>query len=341
MIALADRLGLGGYARRLLYPGERPAAATLFLGLRGRLLQDTAREISTALSAAGVAHCFIRGTALLVQGVYQVGDRAQADVDLYVPAPGTAARRVLERLGFQAAPDGEQSGPGTLRPGIALRRAGARADVEAVELDLHWGVEPVDHLLPRPDRPLPDAAWRTIEIRGGLPVPAPEVHAGLLVHHLVHHDLLHVRGLLDFALLCDAATGFRVDRFEAVTGALGVRRVGRAIAEVARRDLGAAGLADVPPPPRDRRGRCLAALVALERWLAWVAEASPDEHVAITPARVRRRLLLIDRSRDAWPLFADAVSPPRAYLAWRWPDLTPLAARCRHLGRLADKVLTG
>jgi hypothetical protein len=76
------------------------------------------------------------------------------------------------------------------------------------------------------------------------------------------------------------------------------------------------------------------------RGLVRLAVARPvDEAVTITPARIRRRLGVIDHWSGFWKLLADVVAPPRAHLAWRWPGAgSPLRAWGRHASSLAGKL---
>jgi hypothetical protein len=305
--------------------------------LHAQLLHEAAEEITGALQRVTVPHFFAKGIALHGQ-FYRPGDRELADIDLYVhPAGRSLALPVLRELGYGELPPREQSGPASHRPGTVLLRA-ARTEVESVTVDVHWGLEPVERLLPRADTPIPEPVWGEIGLVGTLPVPTPGHHAALIVHHLVHHDLLHARGLLDLALLWGHVPDGGAS-LAATARALHVTRALAAVGAALRRDLALASLPAVGSAPDDRRGRRLGALLVLDRWLAMAGAASYREHAEITPARVARRLLLLDRPASAVPLLADAVLPPRAHLRWRWPEAgSDLEAWWRHLRSALGKL---
>jgi hypothetical protein len=338
-LALARRLGIGGYVGRHRSPTGPDRDEHLARRLREGLLREAAAEISTALTSRAVPHFFARGVAL-AGTVYAPGDREMADLDLFVsPQAAPAAREILAELAYAVLPPEEQSGPAALRSKVNLSRE-VESAMEAVALDLHWGFEPVNRLLPRPGTPVPQAMWHAVRPGPPLSVPAPAHHAALLVHHLVHHDLLHVRALLDLALLrCDRWTTDG-EAYEEVARSLGVLRVARAVHEVLMRDFGFEPVAGVRVAPRDRRGRRLQQALALDRWLTWAGAAGGAEHVEITSRRLRRRVLLLDRVTDVRLLLADALVPPREHLRWRWPDTrSDVAAWRRHLRQVAGKAL--
>ena len=339
-LALARRLGIGGYVARHHTPPGANRDEDLARRLRERLLRDAAAEVSTALAAREVLHFFARGIAL-AGTVYAPGDREMADLDLFVPPRAApAAREILAVLGYGVLPPEEQSGPAALRSSVNLSREAGRSAMEAVALDLHWGLEPVNRLLPRPGMSVPEAVWQSMRPGASLPVPAPAHHAALLVHHLVHHDLLHARGLLDLALLRRDLWTADGEAYEDVARRLGVLRVARAVHEVLMRDFGFEPVAGVRVAPRDRRGRRLQHALVLDRWLVWAGAAGDAEHVEITSRRLRRRVLLLDRVTDARLLVADALFPPRQHLRWRWPDArSDVAAWRRHLRQVAGKAL--
>lgn len=227
-------------------------------------MRDAARELSAALGTVGIVHCFVRGAALSAP-VYALGDRDLADVDVYTgPESRVAAIRTLEELGFHPLPDAEQGGPPALRSGLALvRAAGWRdPDFSDVHVDLHWSLDPVDRLLPRADRPMPARVWRALRDVDGLPAPAPAHHAALIVQHLVHHDFLHVRGLVDLARL--RATVWDADgaEYERLSEELGVLNAARVLHELLVDELGLA-------PPR---------------WSCDTRRRVADRSVAATPA---------------------------------------------------------
>ena len=321
------RLGLPGLAQRL-DPEAAPAdpAARRLHQLYDTLAAEEARRVGGALEAAGVEHFFAKGIALLGT-LYRPGDRVISDLDLYVP--GAAREAAVERLaalGYAPLADTDQSGPPALRSSLALTRA-AGVEPEDFTVDLHWAVDPVRRLLPRGDRPIPPRFWRGAGRRDGLRVPAPEHHAALLVHHLVHTDLAHVRGLLDLALLFADLPADAGVEYRAAAEELGVGDFARAAAGLVSRDLGvhrpAAGANHAP---------------ALDEWLARVARSDPDDDARITRRRIMTRIRVLGW-RSAPTLLADVVAPPAAFLAWRWPGRSVGGALARHYGQILKKAL--
>lgn len=308
-------------------------------GLRAGVLREAAAEISQVLSEHDIPHFFFKGVALLGD-VYRPGDRDIGDIDLFVEAAGrddVLAR--LRTLGYRAIPDRDQSGAPPLRAGLIVERAGLRGEVESASVDLHWALPPVARLLPRSDGGLPPLLWAAVRRGPGLPVPGDEHHAALLVHHLVHHDLLHLRSLVDFVMLWQRLPPPAAAAADSLAGEFGVQRVLRALASGVERDLGITRPQSVEPAPRDWRGRRLAALLRLPTWLAWAGLAPRREHAMITGSRFRRRVLLVDRMTDVWSLAQDALVPPGAHLAWRWPTArSPVAAWLAHMRSVMAKI---
>ncbi len=338
-IDVADTFGIGGFVRRHVCGAPPDHPATRLRGLYEAVLLEAAREMSAALDDAGIAHFFVKGVALAGR-VYARGDRDMADADLFVPsAAATAAIEALGRIGFAPLPEREQSGPAALRPGIALLRSRATSELETVTADVHWGVEPIDRLLPRADVPVPARLWNGVGRGTTVPTPADVHHAALLIHHLAHHDLLHVRGLLDLALLWpDLPAGSGVE-LTAAAAELGALRLTRAVAAMLVRDLGLPALDGVGAPANDLLGRQLARVTRLDEWLAGACAAGARDWEAITGRRAVRRLLLVDRPQAALRLAADALFPPREHLRWRWPRARSSAtAWACHLGSALRKL---
>jgi hypothetical protein len=337
-LALGRRFGLGGYVAR--HRGLLDACRDEHLARRFHetILLEAAAEASLALQAAGIPHLYSRG-AVLVGTVYDPGDREIADLDLFVPPHVQAeTRAALGELGYAELPLRQQDGPEVLRSTTSLQRAGAEGSQE-VHIDLHWGLDPVNRLLPRADTALPESVWTHVTRHDTLPAPAPAHHAALLVHHLVHHDMLHVRNLLDLALLRESHWTGGGSAFEETARHLGVLRAARTLHGLLVECFGFEPIEGVGQAPGGWRGRRLRAEMALGRWFAWAAAAADDEHMRITPRRVARRLLLLDRSTDARRLFADVVAPPRAHLRWRWPEAgSDAAAWRRHVAQVLGKA---
>lgn len=319
MLARAGRLGIAGLVARRTEIPEAPGVAVA-RRFRDRLLRDAAAEIGAELSRCGLVHFFCRGAALA--RLYALGDRDMADIDVYVgPEAVEEAQARLQGLGFHPAPRADQSGPVGMRCTLAMVRGAGRVSVlDEAHVDLHWGIEPVDRLLPRSDVPVPARVWSRLQCADGIWAPAPAHHAALLVHHLVHHDFLHVRGLVDLVRLWEEEWLHDGAEFVRLAGELGVRRVALVLHEGLVRDLGLTPIAGVNVPPSDWRTRRLAELTALAGWLRLALEAPPREYVAVTRRRVGRRIMALDRLGAARHVVLDAVFPPRAHLEWRWPD---------------------
>ncbi len=334
---LLARLGIPGLISRLELKPTSPHEASFLpaLKLHQTLLREGAEQLSERLGRAGIAHCFVKGVALL-GSVYRPGDRFLWDVDLYVP-PGQRVRtlEVLQQLGYVELPERDQSGPAALRTALALQRDAA-SEMERLTVDLHWSLDPVERFLPRRDRPVPEQVWSQLDTAGPIPIPSPEHHAAILVHHLVHTDLLHVRSLLDLALLVNQWPSADAVDYLATCRQLRIGRFGNLLLQLLRDELGVAG----PPPLADRppAWNRFTRELTLNRWLSLVARSHPEHDSVITIGRIRRRLQLVD-GRSAKFLFGDLLFPPKAFLEWRWQDDRPGRALLKHYGQLARKAL--
>jgi len=331
---LLARVGLLGLMSRLKPDLTVDPAWLRLQKLSHTLLREGAIEISGALGAAGIDHFFAKGIGLLGE-VYQVGDRVISDLDLHIrPAQCRSAVDLLRTLEFAPLADDHQVGPEALRSTLALERP-APSQVQQVTVDLHWGLDPVDRLLPRGDQPVPERVWAAIRTDRDLPVPSPEHHAALLAHHLVHTDLLHLRSLMDAAFVLET---FAQDGEEYLTTCreLGIARFGMALAEVIAREF------DIALPAalerRSKGGSSFGRTLTLESWLTLVAQSPPDQDEAITVPRIRRRIAMVGQ-RATVRLLADVFFPPRAFLEWRWSDASAAGARRAHYRQLMRKVL--
>ncbi len=340
-LRLANRLGIGRFVRfrsgRKLADGS-PDGERILVGLEQSFVRDAAEELSAALARRGIHHFFVKGMAIADRH-YATGEREMADIDVHVkPAARDVARATLAELGYFIPPDEEQSGPEALRSGLFAGRYSGSSPLEHVGVDLAWGVDPVDRLLPRPDRPVPQEVWDSLDLSGPLPVPADAHHVALLVHHLVHHDMLHFRGLVDLALLWPNVARESSAKIESVAKQLGVWRATRLMAVVLQRELGVR----VYPPgpvPNDWRGRRALRMLEPVTWCIWASNATDAEFVEVNKRRIRRRLLLIDTLLDSPGLVADALLPPSVYLEWRWPGAkSAIEARWLHLLRVVGKL---
>lgn len=325
---LAARLGMAGLVPTLGLADPRDTARRLHEGLEYTVQREVAREISGALGAAGVRHCVYKGHALA--HAYAPGTRSAVDVDLLVAEEDvTAALAVLAGRGLHPATEAWAAAAPALRRGVELVRPGAAP----VHVDLAWALAAVHRLIS--DRRHADLTpvWARIVTREGIAVPADGVHYALVVHHLVHHDLQHARGVVDALLLWAG-----MDADEAATAAACARRWG--VARVAGGFSRAFAARWGPLGPLLPGGTRLSR--ALDPARLWrLADRSPARAAAeITPARAWRRLGLLDRRRDAWRLARDIVMPPAAYLAWRWPDAGGYGRRwMRHAARTLRKLV--
>lgn len=333
---LLVRYGFPGLMTRLALvpPGFIDVGVLRGLKLHDTLLREHADEMAARLRDAGIPHCFVKGTAL-ADTIYHAGDRLQTDMDVYVrPAHRAHAEDALTALGYRPLGDREQAGPPALRSALALERDDADP-MTAATVELHWGVDPVDHLLPRGDRALPERIWDAVDARGTRNVPRPAHHAAMLVHHLVHSDLLHVRGVLDLAMVLQQMDAADAAEYHATCADLGVGRFGaqavRLVLEELHVEAAEPVVAATPSSVRAVRRP------ALDEWLAFVASADPADDARITVSRIRRRLGLLDR--PALPSLArDLLWPPAAFLTWRWGG--PLwSARLHHYAQLVRKLV--
>ena len=336
-LELARDFGFEGYlARRLDLAAEGVRERRVYRGLAAAILRDAALELGAAFEQAGVPHFFYKGVALL-GSVYEVGDRELQDIDVHVTQPAReAALAALAALGYRPAPEDQQPGPPDLRGACVLHREAADAAIETVTVDLHWAVEPLDRLLPRATVAIPEVVWDCL---GGesLIAPSDECHLVLLAHHVAHHDMLHLKGLLDFTLLWQRLSAGAGARAEAVAREVGALRAVRVLGGIVSREFALPHPAGIQPEWDWRASQIGASDL---RGLVRLALATPSEEaVTITPGRIRRRFGLIDRWSGLWKLLADALVPPRSHLAWRWPDTgSRLRAWGRHASSVAGKL---
>ena len=137
----------------------------------------------------------------------------------------------------------EQPGPQELRGACVLHRE-APADIESVTVDLHWAMEPLDRLLPRATVAVPDIVWESLGGEG-LMAPSDECHLVLLAHHVAHHDMLHFKGLLDFALVWQRLPAGAGVRVEAVARQVGAWRAVRVLGGILTREFALPNVAGI------------------------------------------------------------------------------------------------
>ena len=321
-LELAGRFGLRRYFERQ-HTGDTELAENTWVE-RAAQLRKEARDLSAALRGAGVQHCFFKGIALLGR-FYRLDDRRLDDVDLMVDLAGrNEAIAVLHAHGYADLAEPGVWGPASLRPGTTLFRvdpATGERDRNAPLLDLHWGLEPVSRVLPTEGITLPSSFWARVETDQRLPAPPDEAHAALILHHLVRHDLLHVRGLLDLALLWEALPRNGGARLTELAGHLGVGRALSIIGRILVDDLLLFPVRGVRLGAGDWRARAALRRLRLRDWLGWAGRhaADPRHHVTVTRSLAWRRFLLAD-APDVGQLTGELFRPSEEYLSWRWPE---------------------
>jgi len=342
VLDFARTLGVGAFVRSRMAgsPADDPNDAECLLRrLSQEILIDAAREVSTAFSRNGIPHFFFKGAAL-VERVYFPAEREMDDIDVHIdPAFKENAHDSLLSLGYEIPGDDLQEGPQELRSGLVAFKTTGSGHLGTIDLDMAWGIDPVNRLLARADCVVPREVWDGIDRSGSLPVPADWHHVVLLIHHMVHHDMLHIRGLVDLALLWPRVPKELTHQVEQLAQKLGVLRVTRILANVLNSNL-AVKLSGELPYPEGLRSRRLRKMLDPVAWFAWASNAGESEFVEINLHRIRRRALLLDNMWDMPGLISDAVFPPREYLRWRWPEQKSVAgaAMC-HWKRVAAKSL--
>jgi hypothetical protein len=320
---LAGRFGVRRFIERHVSP-EDELQPSPWLHQAARLRKE-ARVLSRVLTDAGVRHCFFKGIALLGR-FYRIDERQLADIDLLIDrADRVTALTALHAQGYGELGNRAVWGPASGRPGVTMARADrtiAAVDTDLL-LDLHWGLESPNTVLPDEEVVLPPAVWARLEDAHGLPVPPDEYHAALVLHHLVRHDLLHVRGLLDFALLWDAVPRVGGQELTDLAHTLGVERALRVVGRVLVDDLRLYPLRGVRLGPRDWRDRAALRHLGLTDWLVRAARhrSAGPRHVTVTRSLAWRRFLLVDDPRSG-RLLRELIVPPQKYLHWRWPRVS-------------------
>jgi len=339
-LRLAARFGLRGYmSRHVEQLDEEAAAARRLAGMIERNLLDAAAEMSAEFASLGIPHFFVKGIALAGR-VYRLGDREMADIDVHVPpAALQEAIGVLRRLGYEPLSERAQGAPASLKACVSLQRGRSGSTLHDVAVDLRGGIDPVDRLLPRPDSTIPGIVWRCLDESGSFPVPADGHHAALIVHHLVHHDMLHLRGLLDVALVWQGIPPNAGAEIERLAAEIGVLRALRVMARLLADHFGLEPRG-VSACPNDWRTRRALALLQPVTWFTWAVGASASEFVEASPRRLLRRILLMDDLGAVPRLLEDAAFPPREYLQWRWSRArSNSSAWLRHVIRVVRKSL--
>jgi hypothetical protein len=332
-LELAGRFGVRRFVERHVSNDDGLAPSPWLE--QGARLRKEARAVSRALTGAGVHHCFFKGIALLGR-FYRIDERQLADIDLIIDvADYSKAFAVLHGEGYAELGNRDRWAPAARRPGVTMHRAfSSTGDNDPnLFLDLHWGLESVGTLLPDEEIVLPPSVWARVGTENGLPVLPDEHHAALVLHHLVRHDLLHVRGLLDFALLWEALPQGAGQELTELARTLGVERGLRVVGRMMVDELHLYPLKGVKLGPRDWRDRLALRHLRLTPWLAWAARNATKgpRHVTLTRSLAWRRLQLADVPHPG-RLFRDLMAPPREYLHWRWPGLpSDGAAWRRHM----------
>lgn len=321
-LELAGRFGLRRYFERQ-QTGDTELADSIGME-RAAQLRKEARDLSAALRGAGVQHFFFKGIALLGR-FYRLDDRRLDDVDLMVDLAGrNEAMAVLHAHGYADLAEPGVWGPASLRPGTTMYRVDpvtGERDEHAPLLDLHWGLEPVSTMLPDDGITLPSTFWARVEMDQRLPVPPDEFHAALILHHLVRHDLLHIRGLFDLALLWEALPREAGARLTELARHLGVGRALSVIGRILVDDLFLFPIRGVRLGAGDWRARTALRRLRLRDWLGWAGRHAADRrhHVTVTRSLAWRRFLLAD-APDVGQLTTELFRPSPEYLGWRWPE---------------------
>lgn len=332
-LALAGRFGLRRFFERQV-KGDTELQENSWLDRAARLRKE-ARDLSAALEGAHIYHCFFKGIALIGR-FYRIDDRRLDDIDVLVgegDRNGTLA--LLHAHGYADLVEPGVWGPASDRPGVTMYRvdpATGERDLAAPLLDVHWGLEPVTTVLPATRLAVPNAVLAQSQMEQRIPVPPDEYHAALILHHLVRHDLLHVRGLLDLALLWEALPRDGGRQLTDLATRLGVSRALGVIGRVLVDELRLYPLRGVRLGATDWRGRAVLRRIRLADLLAGAARHPPDQprHVILTRSQSWRRFLLADAAR-AGPLLGELLRPPAEYLQWRWPKASASTAWRRHM----------
>ena len=181
---------------------------------------------------------------------------------------------------------------------------------------------------------MPSRGFGGGEMEKRLPLLPDEYHAALVLHHLVRHDLLHIRSLLDLALLWEGLPRTAGARLTELARRLGVGRALSVIGRVLVDDVLLFPLRGLQLGARDWRGRAALRGLRMTDWLARAAQHVADtrRHVTVTRSLAWRRYLLADTPRTG-QLLGELFRPPREYLRWRWPDAQSDSQAWRmHLG---------
>ncbi len=320
-LELAGRLGIRRFIQRHA-SGDSDFQESSWVD-HGVRLRKEVRELSGALEDSGVRHFFFKGIGLVGE-LYRVDDRRFDDMDVVIdPTDRSAALAIFHARGFAELGDRNQWRAGTERPGITMSRddpTTGEPDTAAL-LDVHWGLEPVSMILPEGEITLPPTVWEGVEVRHRVSVPVNEHHAALVLHHLVRHDLLHVRGFLDFALLWEAMPQDGGGELSNLAAWLGVSRALGVIARVMVDDLHLFPLRGVRLGPWDWRGRAILRRARLADVLVRAARhaGASSRHVTVTRSLAWHRYLLADAARGR-RLLGELLAPPKEYLRWRWPE---------------------
>lgn len=326
---LAERFGLRRFVERT-GTGDPEHQKGAWLDRGAQLLKET-RQLSRTLDEARIKHFFFKGIGLLGR-FYRAEERRLADLDLMIrPADRNNLMALLHARGYGEMGDAAAWAPGKGRPGVTVTAdGGADEDGGRLLIDLHWGLEAASPVLPVAALQIPDSVWRALETTRGFPVPKDEYHAALILHHLVRHDLLHVRGLLDFALLWNGLPRMGGAEMTGLARHLGVGRALRVVGRVLVNDLMLFPLRGVRLAPVDWRDRLALRSLRLRRWLLWAARSQSDRprHVIVTRRRVWRRFLLTDVPHTA-RLLRELFTPRPEYLRWQWPKVRSQAEAWR------------
>jgi hypothetical protein len=324
--ALGVRLGLAGLLPAMGWEDPRPSDEQLWARVQYEAHREFARAACSALTTARIPHCVYKGVGL--GALYAPAVRTAADVDVLLDGSRTTdALEALAQCQAVVAADAWDAAPPSMRRSVELEWRGG----VPVAVDLAWALVNVNRLISDARHTDLEEIWTSVHADDGVSIPSAGVHLALVVHHLVHHDLLHAPGLVDAALLWASLDEQAMDAAAVLAKRLGVARVTSGLVGEFARRFGLLG----PPWP----GRVAAPRLDVSRLLG---NAGTGTGPAITARRAWRRARLLDRRRDVWRLARDVVAPPPAYLAWRWPESRGYGSRwLRHAAQTTRKLILG
>lgn len=322
------RVGLPG-----CWPGgsdDADPGVSKLIELHNDICLEGARDISRAFLARGLGHFFAKGVALIDSGVYGTADRSLSDIDLYVrPTDCDAAVSELEALGYIMFPEAGQVGPPGLRSALGLQRA-TGVSIERVQVDLHRALDPLDRLLPRNHLGIGDDFINAAVTPGSLPVPAVQHHCFILMHQLVHSDMLQFHSLIDLASIASDLTADGARELSRLCADARISGFSLGLIDLLEREFGLRWPWKPESPEAIRRWE-------LGEWLRMASSAGEDDRAMITVGRIKRRIGLLDGGVSRMAVLGDVLLPPAEFLRWRWGKSAPIGYLA-HVAQMVRKV---